>query len=256
MARDRMIRVKFWEDEKLSQVPLQSRLLFIGTWNIADDSGVLKGNVKYIKSQLFPYDDNIRANDIKNWIDALIDARMLIPFSYNNESYLYIRSFNVHQKVDKPSKTRNVPEEALLLILNSTLSEQSGSSTLPVGDEVEVKRSKVEVEVNTTRDSSIDSDLNNFIDSFNHLKKSKFQITSKVKSAFNARIKEGFKVEQMLLAATNCLNDPYHKENPHYLTPEFILRSDKLDKYLNYSLKVSPINVNQHATREDYTRLN
>lgn len=250
-----MIRVKFWEDEKLANLPLQARLLFIGTWNIADDSGVLKGNPRYIKSQLFPYDDNLRANDIKNWLDALIDARMLIPFDYNNESYLYIRSFNVHQKVDKPSKTRNVPEDALQLIINSTVAEQSESSTLPVRDEVEVKLNKVEVEVNTTRSTSVDSDLNNFISGFNSIKKSKFQITTKVRAAFNARIKEGFSIEQMLIATNNCFNDPYHIENPHYLTPEFILRSDKLDKYLNYSQKVKLNQVNQNATAQEYTSL-
>lgn len=52
---------------------------------------------------------------------------------------------------------------------------------------------------------------------------------------FRARLKEGYTTEQIIQAVQNCFNDQYHKENPNYLTPEFILRNDKLDKYVNYT---------------------
>ena len=55
----------------------------------------------------------------------------------------------------------------------------------------------------------------------------------KTKSSFAARLKEGFTKEQICRAITNCKNDKYHIENPQYLTIEFILRNDKLEKYLN-----------------------
>ncbi len=250
-----MIRFKFWDDEKLSLIPMQARLLFIGTWNIADDSGVLKGNPKYIKSQLFPYDENLRMSELKIWIDALIENRMLVPFEYSGESYLYIRNFNVHQRVDKPSKTRNVSEDVLSEILK-TLLHHSESSTRVVPPEVKLSEVKLnEVEVNTPRVASIEID---FIQRFNSIKNSKFKVTSKVKSSLAARIKDGYTLEQITAAIENCKSDQYHKENPQYLTPEFILRSDKLEKYLNYQKKiiVNPINVNQNATAEEYLRTN
>ena len=58
-------------------------------------------------------------------------------------------------------------------------------------------------------------------------------VNAKTRKQINARIKEGYSKEDLANAIRNCFNDPYHKENPKYLTLEFISRPDKLDKYLN-----------------------
>jgi uncharacterized phage protein (TIGR02220 family) len=58
-------------------------------------------------------------------------------------------------------------------------------------------------------------------------------ISPKSKSQFNARIKDGYEKQDISKAIINCFNDPYHKENPKYLTPEFISRPDKFEKYAN-----------------------
>jgi uncharacterized phage protein (TIGR02220 family) len=73
-----------------------------------------------------------------------------------------------------------------------------------------------------------------FIKSFNKITGRSFRGDSKTKGQFNARIREGFSLDNMMTAINNCMSDPYHKEHPKYLTPEFITRPDKLQKYLNY----------------------
>lgn len=93
-----------------------------------------------------------------------------------------------------------------------------------VSNTSKVKESKV-------KESNIYID---FLEKFNNSLKRNFKILdNKTKSQLNARIKEGFTIEEILLAAQNCSKDQYHIENPQYLTPEFITRSDKLQKYLN-----------------------
>ena len=117
MARIRTIKPEFWEDEKIGKLPLQARLLYIGTWNIADDNGVLRGNIAWIKSQVFPYDENLRIGEVKGWIDALVEARMLIPFLYREESYYVIRTFRSHQRIDTRYSNELIPNEILTEIL-------------------------------------------------------------------------------------------------------------------------------------------
>jgi hypothetical protein len=46
-------------------------------------------------------------------------------------------------------------------------------------------------------------------------------------------MKEGYSLSDFETAIKNCKNDKYHIENPQYLTPEFITRADKLQKFLN-----------------------
>lgn len=58
-------------------------------------------------------------------------------------------------------------------------------------------------------------------------------IPDKAKKQINARLKDGYTLDDIKNAITNCSKDKYHIENPQYLTLEFITRSDKLEKYVN-----------------------
>ena len=40
MAKIRSIKMEFWLDEKIGSLPPEARLLYIGTWSLADDNGV------------------------------------------------------------------------------------------------------------------------------------------------------------------------------------------------------------------------
>ncbi len=82
---------------------------------------------------------------------------------------------------------------------------------------------------------------NDFLISFNNTTSRKFKILDdKSKRQLNARLKEGFTVDDIIKATINCSKDQYHLDNPQYLTPEFITRPDKLQKYLN-ATQVKPI---------------
>jgi uncharacterized phage protein (TIGR02220 family) len=73
-----------------------------------------------------------------------------------------------------------------------------------------------------------------FILRFNELTGKKLRVfDKKSKSQFEARLKEGFTTDDIETAIKNCLKDKFHIENRQYLTPEFITRADKLQKYLN-----------------------
>jgi hypothetical protein len=72
-----------------------------------------------------------------------------------------------------------------------------------------------------------------FITFFNSIRNTKYQATSKVKQCLKARCKE-YSKEDIIIAIKNAHLDDYHKStNFKYLTPEFILRTDKIEKFLN-----------------------
>lgn len=129
MARIRTIKPDFWEDEKIGKLPIPCRLFFIGCWNFADDFGVIKGNAVLLKSQIFPYDENLRASEIKKWIDALVDARMLIPIIHAEESYYYIRTFRSHQIIDKRYDKSYIGKDIVKDLINSVLNDYNVNTT-------------------------------------------------------------------------------------------------------------------------------
>jgi len=106
MARTRVIKPEFWDDEKLCGIIRDARLTFIGLWTNSDDYGVVKGHSNWLKSKIFPYDD-IKIEDFEAWLDSLASLGLIFPFNIHGEKYYFIKHFLDHQKVDRPSKVRN-----------------------------------------------------------------------------------------------------------------------------------------------------
>lgn len=98
-----------------------------------------------------------------------------------------------------------------------------------VSDNVNDLNKDIDTEVKKT--SSLD--FNKFINYFNSKAGRKFRVTEAIKTKLKARLKDYTKIE-IIQAIDNAHLDAYHKENNFkYLTPEFILRPDKLEKFLN-----------------------
>ena len=134
MARIRTIKPEFWEDEKIGKLPIPCRLFFIGCWNFADDFGVIKGNAALLKSQIFPYDENLRVSEIKKWIDALVDAPMLVPIIHAEESYYFIRTFRSHQVLDKRYDKSYIGKGIVKELISKALNDNDVNTTSTLRD--------------------------------------------------------------------------------------------------------------------------
>ena len=81
------------------------------------------------------------------------------------------------------------------------------------------------------KESSID--LEPFINIYNEVFKSKRKGNAKVARQLNARIKEGYSLEDMRSAMVEAKKEQRHIDNNFkWLTPEFFTRPDKLDLYM------------------------
>jgi hypothetical protein len=99
MARIRTIKPEFWTDAALMECSVSTRLLFIGTWNFADDNGNLDRSAKQIKARVFPAD----AIDCEPLIQQLMTHGLLIEYAVNGKKYLHIQNFTKHQVINRPS---------------------------------------------------------------------------------------------------------------------------------------------------------
>src|SRR6516225_1279453 len=98
MARIRTIKPEFWSDEKLAECTLGARLLFIGTWNFADDEGRMEYSPKRLKMQVFPGDDI----DVVALVEELAKYKLVILYRVGDRDYLAIPNFRKHERVDHP----------------------------------------------------------------------------------------------------------------------------------------------------------
>jgi hypothetical protein len=101
-----MIKPEFWDDEKLSAVSRDARLMFIGMWTHSDDYGVVKGHPAWLKNKIFPYEE-IKQIDFIKWLKELEKINCILSFNIDGEKYYYIRTFITHQTINRPSAQRN-----------------------------------------------------------------------------------------------------------------------------------------------------
>lgn len=144
MARNRVIKPDFWEDEKLAKVSHDARLVFIGLWTHSDDFGVVKGHPALLRGRIFPYDE-IKKGDFEKWLKELEDIEVIKAFYHNEEKFYFIIHFKDHQKVDKPSKTSYPEPPGDILNSPATLPHDS-SETLASDSRDSSDQEEVEVE--------------------------------------------------------------------------------------------------------------
>ena len=111
MARIRTIKPEFWMDDLIGALKRDQRLLFIATWNIADDEGLLRWSAPFLKGAVFPFDDDISVRDVTTMMDVLVTAGVVFPYSagHSQQRLAYIVNFLKHQKINRPSPSRLPP---------------------------------------------------------------------------------------------------------------------------------------------------
>ena len=109
MARKRMIDPSIWINEDFGALTNLAKLVYIGLISMADDEGRGKASPAYIKAVLFPYNDDLRIADIIKTLLEISSTMSVIFYSCDENTYYTLTSWNIWQKIDKPSKSK-IPE--------------------------------------------------------------------------------------------------------------------------------------------------
>ena len=109
MARKRMLSPEIWESESFSSLSDFQKIVFIGLISLADDEGRGKANPSFIKSTLFPYDENRRVAEVKSALGQIARCTSTQFYNVNGSDYYLLTSWKKWQKIDKPSKSKLPP---------------------------------------------------------------------------------------------------------------------------------------------------
>lgn len=108
MARIRSIKPEFWTSEQIAECSPNTRLLFIGMWSFADDSGVHPANVTRLKMEIFPGDSFTR-EEMMAMVDQLLKAGLIQEYSVKGEAFWRVTGWK-HQKIDQPTYKFPLPD--------------------------------------------------------------------------------------------------------------------------------------------------
>lgn len=110
------MKPEFWEDEVIGSISRDARLLFIATFNLADDSGVLRWSPEYLKAAVFMYDRDLDTDLVGFLMDELTGKRLVMQYTVESTGQRLgqVVNFRKHQVINRPqpSKFPRPPWEA------------------------------------------------------------------------------------------------------------------------------------------------
>lgn len=106
MARKRMIDPGIWTSEDFSSLSMLARLVWVGLISNADDEGRGRANIAYLKSQLFPYDDELSLKKIENALKEIEKLMSIRFYEVENKKYYQLTKWAKFQNINRPSPSQ------------------------------------------------------------------------------------------------------------------------------------------------------
>lgn len=196
----RMITSDIFRNDKVAELDHTGRLFFIGLITNADDDGRVKGSLKYLKANIFPYDD-ISLEQLKQYRQKCHEIGIAYLYSVNGTEIIALTGWFEHQSI----RTDTYKESKLPAPIVNTKSPQSLQE---VNSNGEKSHSNI-IEYNIIKYNK--GNLKKFPPQFINFRKQLFE-KLKEKRGYSSRqpaaeakamsemLKEGFSVEQIIEA--------------------------------------------------------
>lgn len=112
MARIRSIKPEFWDDELVASLSRDARLLFIATWNLADDAGRLRWSAPYVKAKVFAYDEDLDVKAVGELMFELERSGRVQPYVVTEtitQTFALVVNFPRHQRINRAQESSLPP---------------------------------------------------------------------------------------------------------------------------------------------------
>lgn len=106
MARIRTIKPDFFTSLTIADLPIPTRLTFIGLWTHVDDDGRCVADPRLIKAALWPLDDEVTANDVMSDLRILSESSLITQYTVGERSYLVVNGWSEHQRINRPGASK------------------------------------------------------------------------------------------------------------------------------------------------------
>lgn len=106
VARKRMIDPNIWQSEDFSKLSLLAKIVFIGMFSNADDHGYGRAKPSYLKSIIFPYEENMRISEMDKTLNEIASSMSVVFYLDDENEYYSLMNWSKWQRVDRPTPSR------------------------------------------------------------------------------------------------------------------------------------------------------
>jgi hypothetical protein len=109
MGQDRMLRESLRTSEKVNSWPIPLRFFWTQLWGYCDDWGRGKYDARLIVADTFPIDDDVTAEVVGSWMEALEMAGVIRVYEVQGKRYFVCVHWDEHQEISYRKRT-TVPD--------------------------------------------------------------------------------------------------------------------------------------------------
>ena len=151
-----MVHTSMWASGQVSKLSRDARLLYVGMITLGDDDGRLKGSPALIRSQLYPYDEDVKVADVERWIKEIEAQKLVVGYCIGDECFFYHPKWEDYQHIREDRRREsNIPAPTFDFADVATKRQPKGNQT---GDKTPLKLSKDNIsKVNINQDVAFSS---------------------------------------------------------------------------------------------------
>lgn len=102
MPRIRTVKPEFWTDTKVIGLSIEARLLFLGSWNFADDYGCVAPDAMQLKLRVLP----TSTADACELVDEIFAAGLFERLrGRGGREFWHVTNWSKHQRVNRPTES-------------------------------------------------------------------------------------------------------------------------------------------------------
>lgn len=147
-----MVHNSIWASGQVSRLSRDARLLYIGAITLGDDDGRFKGEPALLRSQIYPYDDDVKVADVAKWLGEIVAQNLLAEYVVEGQRYLYHPKWEDYQHIrEDRRRDSNIPAPTLEFFPMSATRQPSGNQSV---DKTPPKISKVKINKGNSIDTS------------------------------------------------------------------------------------------------------
>jgi hypothetical protein len=109
LARMRSIKPEMFRSFTVSGWPVAVRWTFAGLLTYLDDEGRGADDGRLVKAEVYPLDDDMTARKVEQHLSTVAEGGPLCRYEVGGRRYLHITSWDEHQKINRPTKSRIPP---------------------------------------------------------------------------------------------------------------------------------------------------
>lgn len=114
LGQRRMLYTNVWQNSDFKKLSDKAKLLYIGLITVADDDGRLRANSLLLRSQIFPYDDQIKQEEIRKWLGEIQRGKLIDFYRVKTEYFIQHPHWHKYQSIRKDLyKPSDIPTNPL-----------------------------------------------------------------------------------------------------------------------------------------------